>query len=380
MKRGYIKERKKGTFLITVELPKENDGKYRNRKNFTVKGTRKDAEKFLTEKLSEIDRGLLVYNRKMKYKDYLDLWKEKTFVNLEITTIDGYVQKIEKHIKPYLGNIYIEDMKPLHLQNLYDKLLSEGNINNNKGLSERTVLAIHRIIHSSLKQAVRWQLIVRNIADCVEPPRAKKYKASFLSDEETRILLKKSEGTEIYIPIAIAIYTGARRGEILGLKWENINLDKGYIKIINNLCSTSKGIITKTPKTQDSIRNIAISDTLINILKQHKIEQLKNKMLLGGEYIDNNFVCSYYNGKPFNPKRFSTKFHELLKKNNLPIIRFHDLRHSHASLLVKLGVQPKEISARLGHSNIGITMDLYSHLYEDVDKDVADKFEKLISS
>ena len=378
MKRGNIRERIKGSYTITIELPRDIITNKRKQKYYTFKGSRKEAEKFLTEKLRELDTGILIDNKKMKYSEYLDYWKERTFKNLEITTQEGYVQKIEKHIKPYLGNLFLEDIRPLHLQNFYEKLLLEGRKDKKGGLSARTVLSIHRIIYSSLHQAVKWQLVIRNVADSVEPPKASKYKASYLTDKQTEELLESAKETDIYIPIAIAIYTGARRGEVLGLNWDNVNLEKGYIKIVDNLCATNNGVIIKQPKTNNGVRTVAISKTLINILKKHRIKQLENRMLYGKEYQDNNFVCCYADGHLFNPKRFSAKFHELLRNNNLPIIRFHDLRHSHASLLVKMGVKPKEISSRLGHSNISITMDLYSHLYEETDRQVADMFEELI--
>lgn len=372
MKRGNIRERAKGTFTITIEMPKDPITNKRRQKFYTIRGNKKDAEKFLTEKLNELDNGILVDTPKLKYSKYIEIWEDKTFNNLELTTIEGYKSKIKNHIIPKIGNLYLEDIKPLHLQNLYGDLIKEG-------LSNRSVLSIHRIIHTSLKQAVKWQLVTRNVADCVEPPKAKKYEANFLNDIETNKLLEVAKNSDIYIPIAIAIYTGMRRGEVLGLNWDNVNLEKGYIRVVDNLCAVKNGTIIKRPKTNNGIRTIAISNTLVKILKAHKSKQLKNKMLLGGEYIDNNMVCCYADGRSFNPKRFSAKFHELLEKNNLPIIRFHDLRHSHASLLVKMGVQPKEISARLGHSNIGITMDLYSHLYEDTDIEVAQMFDKIIN-
>ncbi len=222
-------------------------------------------------------------------------------------------------------------------------------------------------------------MVIRNVADCVEPPKPKKYKAKYLTDKQTERLLEVAKTSDIYIPIAIGIFTGGRRGEVLGINWNNVNLEKGYINIGDNLCATKHGIIIKRPKSKDSIRKIAIPNTLVEILKMHKQEQEKNKILLGREYEDNNMVCCYPDGRYFNPKRFSTKYKEFLERNNLPVVRFHDLRHSHASLLVKLGIQPKEISARLGHSSIGITMDLYSHLYEDADTKVAEKFGELIS-
>jgi len=376
--RGNIRQRAKNSWTITIEMPKDIITGKRKQKYYTVRGTKKEAEKFLTGKLRELDTGLLIDTKKIKFGEYLDYWKEKTFKNLEITTSEGYIQKIDKHIKPFLANIYLEDLKPLHLQNFYEEKLKHGNLNNGGALSPRTVLAIHRIIYSALEQAVKWQLVIRNVASAVEPPRAKKYEAKYLTDKQTEDLIKVAKQSDIYIPIMIAIYTGARRGEILALNWSNVNLENGTIKIIQNLCATKKGLIIKEPKTKSSIRTIAISEDLVKVLKQHKINQMKNKLRLGQLYQDNNMVCCYEDGHLFNPKRFSAKFNELLKKNNLPIVRLHDLRHSHASLLVKLKVQPKELSARLGHSNISTTYDLYSHLYEEADIEVANLFGELI--
>lgn len=378
--RGNIRQRTKNSWTITIELPRDEITNKRRQKYYTIKGNKKDAEKFLTEKLRELDTGILIETKSMKFGEYLDYWKDKTFSNLEITTKEGYIQKIDKHIKPYLSNILLENLKPLHLQNFYEEKLKNGKLDGKGGLSERTVLALHRIIHSALEQAVKWQLVIRNVAECVEPPKAKKFEAKFLTDKQTEELIHKAKNTDIYIPIMLAIYTGARRGEILGLNWDNVDLEKGIIKIIDNLCATKNGLIIKQPKTKSGIRTIAISKSLITILRAHKVNQMKNKIRLGKHYQDNNMVCCYEDGHLFNPKRFSAKFNELLQKNELPIIRFHDLRHSHASLLVKMGVQPKEIFSRLGHSNIGITMDYYSHLYEEADREVANMFEKLINA
>lgn len=377
--RGNIRQRAKNSWTITIELPKDEITNRRKQKYYTVKGNKKEAEKFLTEKLRELDTGLLINTKKMKFGEYLDYWRDKTFNNLEITTKEGYIQKIDKHIKPYLANILLENLKPLHLQNFYEEKLKNGKLDGKGGLSARTVLALHRIIHSALEQAVKWQLVIRNVAEAVEPPKAKRYKANFLTDKQTEELITTAQNTDIYIPIMIAIFTGARRGEILGLNWDNVDLEKGTIKIVDNLCATKNGLIIKQPKTDSGIRTIAISESLVKILKKHKISQIKNKIRLGKKYEEHNMVCCYGDGHLFNPKRFSAKFNELLQKNNLPMVRFHDLRHSHASLLVKMGVQPKEISSRLGHSNIGITMDLYSHLYEETDREVANMFEKLIN-
>jgi integrase len=379
--RGNIRQRAKNSWTITIELPKDEITNKRKQKYYTVKGNKREAEKFLTEKLRELDTGLLIDTKKMKLGEYFDYWlKEYCYNNLTINTIEGYEQYIEKHIKPILGNIELEKLKPLQLQTFYSEKLEKGKLSGKGGLSKQTVRSLHRIIHGALAQAVKWQLLSRNVADCVEPPKPQKYEAKFLNDEQTNLLIEKAKKSDIYIPVIIAIFTGMRRGEVLGLNWQNVNFEKKYIRVVQELSCTKQGLKILPPKTKKSIRNIAIPDTLIKILKNHKAKQNENRLLLGQEYQNIDMVCTYPNGKLFYPKRFSAKFHELLSKNDLPIIRFHDLRHSHASLLVKLGVQPKIISERLGHSNIGITMDLYSHLYEEADREVADAFEELIKA
>lgn len=377
--RGHIKKRGQNWSVI-IELPKDTIKGKRKQKWYTVKGNKKDAETFLTEKLRELDTGMLIDTKKMKLGDYFDYWlKEYCYNNLSINTIEGYEHYIEKHIKPKLQNIELEKLKPLQLQSFYSEKLEKGKLNGKGGLSKKTVQTLHRIIHGALQQAVKWQLVVRNVADCVEPPKPKRYEAKFLDDYQTNLLIEKLKKSDIYIPVMISIYTGMRRGEVLGLNWENVNFEKKYIRVIQELSCTKQGLKILPPKTRKSIRNIAIPDSLIKILKNHKAKQMENKLLLGQEYQNPDMVCTYPDGKLFYPKRFSAKFRELLVKNELPIVRFHDLRHSHASLLVKLGIQPKIISERLGHSNIGITMDLYSHLYEEADREVADIFDKIIN-
>jgi len=378
MSRGNIRERAKGSYTITIELPRDCITNKRKQKYFNFKGTKKEAQIFLTEKLREIDTGILIDTKNIKFSEYLDYWMEEYCNNkLRINTIEGYKHYIENHIKPVLGNIELEKITPLHLQTLYSNKLKHGRLKGEGGLSKKSVLTIHRIIHCALERAVKWQFVSRNVADNVEPPKAEQYQAKFLNDKQIKALMEIAVKTEIYIPIIIGIYTGMRRGEILDLIWDNVNLERGYIRI----SPIEEGDLKSFhPKTKDSIRTIAIPDFLIKILKKHKTKQMENKLRLGNEYINSNAVCTYENGKLFNPKRFSSKFHKLLVDNNLPHIRFHDLRHSHASLLVKLGIHPKVISERLGHSDIGITMNLYSHLYEDTDREVADMFDNLINS
>lgn len=370
--RGHITQRTKDnkTWSVVIELKKVK-GK-RQQKWYTVKGNKKDAEKFLTEKLRELDTGTFIDSKNINVRQYFNFWYEQHCLNnLSPTTYESYRRNLDNYILEELGHIRLEDLKPMHLQSFYTKC-------SRKGLSNKTILYFHRIIHCALKQAMKWQFIIRNVADCVDTPKPEKYKPLVLNNKEITELINAIYNTDIYIPVVIAIYTGMRRGEILGLTWNNIDLEQGTLKVVQALYPTKKGLIFSTPKTENSIRKISLPLTLINILKEYKIEQETIKNRLGDNYNNLNLVCSQTDGNPIHPTRLNHKFKDLLAENNLPPIRFHDLRHSHASLLLKEHVEPKVISERLGHSNINITLDIYSHVYEETNMEVANTFDEIV--
>ena len=371
--RGHITQRSKDkkTWSIVIELNKVN-GK-RKQKWYTVYGERSEAEKFLTEKLRELDTGTFVDSKNISVKQYFDYWYEQHCLSqLSPTTYESYRRNLDNYILKDLGNIRLENLQPMHLQTFYTKC-------SKKGLSNKTILYFHRIIHCALKQGMKWQFITRNVADCVDTPKPKKYNAKFLDSNEVSKLINACINTDIYIPIMIAIATGMRRGEILGLNWENVDLNSGIIKVSQALYPTKEGLVILPPKTESSVRDISIPLTLINILKDYKEKQNNFKKCLGNEYNINNLVCCTIEGKAIHPTTLNHKFNNLLKKNNLSIVRFHDLRHSHASLLLKEKVSAKVISERLGHSNVNITLNLYSHIYKETNMEVANTFDKFLN-
>jgi len=375
---GHIRKRKTSngyTWQIIIEAGFESEGK-RKRIYKTVNGTKKEAEKVLTMMLTELNKGTLIEPSRLTVQEYLREWV-KTYVepNLAPTSLDGYRVNIERHIIPSIGHLKLQDLTPLHLQRLYKERLERGRVDGKGGLSAKSVLYIHRNLHEALDHATRMQLVPKNVAALVTLPKVKQYRPTVYDEEQLRLLIKAAKDADIEIPITLAVSLGLRRGELLGLRWENVDLEKRTITVSDNLVPTSKGNITKAPKSENSRRTIDMPEGLVEILRKHRLKQAEWRLMLGPMYRDEGYVCCQQDGSCWAPSYFSKKFADFLRKHNLPHCRLHDLRHSNATLMLKHGVPAKVASQRLGHSGIGITLDLYSHVLSDMQKDAAERID-----
>lgn len=375
--RGHI--RKRGNkYSIVVDIGKDENGK-RQQKWFSGFKGEKEAEKALPVILNKIHNDTFILPDKITVREYFKDWLETSAkFTLAETTFENYEINIEKHIIPHLGNIKLQKLKPLHINKFLLLLLREGRCDGKGGLGNATVLKIHRILCRVLNYAVKLEIIEKNPSLNVAPPKIDESIADVLTITEAKRFLDVVKGTDMEVPVHLAITLGLRRGEVLGLKWEDINFENKTLTINRVLARVKGKVFIKKPKTKKSRRTLIIPDGLIIILKKHRKKQLKLKTQQGVLYKDNGFICCKATGQFINPNTFSWAFKTFLKRNNLKKIRFHDLRHTFATILMSNNISPKVASCILGHSSIGITMDLYSHVLTDMKREAAKEISNII--
>jgi integrase len=334
----------------------------------TVLGTKKEAQKVLTQMETELANGINPNESKLTVAEYIGRWITDRAPYLKQKTIDGYTVNIRKYINPAIGHLKIQELKPMHIQTMYTNLLSTK-------LKAKSVLYVHRTLHKALLDARKKQIVPQNVADLVDAPRAERYKSKVFSEQELASFLTRLKYTDCEVPFTIAALTGMRRGEIMALKWDDVDFANKTLTISRSLVPTSKGVLTNTPKSESGSRVIPLFDTLVTLLKRHQIKQKENKLKSFGNYEDNGYIYCRHDGESFAPDRLSKKFKRFLEINKLKHIRFHDLRHSYATLMLKYNVPAKIVSQILGHSNIGITLDLYSHAQLSMLREATEKIE-----
>lgn len=340
--------------------------------------TRKEVADKLRVALHEQQQGTLVTAPKQTLEQFLISWLENTQRDsIRPRTYERYEELVRLHIVPALGRHELQKLSAQHLQALYRKKLDEG-------LSATTVNHFHNVLHKALDTAVKWNLVARNVCDLVSPPRRKRFEVQALTLEQVQKLLAATEGHYMEALFKLALATGMRRGELMGLKWQDIDLVKGTLQVRRVLSRVpsklpGKGYVEAEPKTQKSRRSIVIASFALEALKQHRTRQLEAKLKAGAAWEDHDYVFCTSVGTYLNPTRdMLDQLKLLLKKAGLPDVRFHDLRHSAATLLLSVGVHPKVVQEMLGHSQISMTLDIYSHVLPNIQQDAASRLNRAI--
>lgn len=324
--------------------------------------TKKAAQQYLNSTLSSISGGNYISPSNLSLGDYLLKWLTvHSQSHLGQSAFESYQSQIKNYIIPKLGSIPLQKLIALQLKEFYNEMLLDGRIHGEGGLSPRTVQYMHRIISEALGHAVDDQLIPRNVAKSIPPIKVRKYRGEVYTLDDLQKLFAVIKGSEIELPIILASSLGLRRGEILGIGWEQIDFSNRVLTINRQLIRTENGSIFTCPKTENSNRVIPLADHLINILEDHRMKQEILKTQFCNEYQDNKLVICQYNGALIPPDNITKRFNHLLKKFNLKKIRFHDLRHTFATLMLEQNQSLKIVSELLGHTTIKTTADIYSH-------------------
>ena len=306
----------------------------------------------------------------MLYKDYLEQWFSTKRNSIGIQTAKVYKDFLHGKIIPELGNYTISKLSIIQLQSFIDKL-------SEKGLSSATVKKTYEIIRNSLEHAVDFELISKNPAIKVKLPKANKKEMTVWNEEEVNRFLKVAKEDPLYIVFHLALMTGMRQGEILGLRWKDVDLEKSLLSIKQTLSHDGKLFINGA-KTKSSLRTINLSEITMRSLKSRKIMISKEKLSFGPVYEDFDLIACTKHGTPLNPANVRRTFNRLIKLADVPQIRFHDLRHTHATLLLAKGINVKVISERLGHSNIKVTLDTYSHVLPTMQEEAVRKLDEIL--
>ena len=373
---GSIRRRGKNSWELTIDLGHDADGK-RRRKFVAFKGSKADADKKLRELVTALDKGMSLDTSKATVREFLERWmRDYVATNTAPSRKDGYGFIVRCHLIPSLGRILLDKLQPIHLQEYYARALSGGRSDGKGGLSARTVQHHHRVLSEALSHAVKWGLITRNVAHAVDPPRPSRTEVAILIPVDVDKLLDVAEGTPYYALIFAALYSGLRRGELLGLRWSDVDLLMATISVSRSLQKLYGGEISvREPKSARSRRLIPMPPSLAILLRQHKEQQKEQKVIFGSMLRENDYVFAHPDGSPLDPTTVSHTFAKLARKAGLSNIRFHDLRHAHASLMLRTGADPKVISERLGHSSIAITMDIYAHILPGLQEEAVIRFE-----
>lgn len=342
-----------------VNITKDENGNWRQKwgKGYA---TKKEAEKALRKLVEEVENAFDRKAGKSSLDTYLRHWLDSYCVpRLAPNTVRGYRVNIEKHIIPHIGAIQLDALTPRDIQRLYAKLASSG-------LSGTSIRYVHNNLHKALAHAVKQEMIYRNPADLVDPPLVNRFEGVALSPDDIKRLLTASISSELYLPITLALTLGLRRGEALGLQWKDVDFKQRTITIRHSASYANGEFSLSTPKTKRSKRTLLVPDVLLSALESAHSKQAELLDLMGKDFNPYNLVCCRPDGTPFTFGALQYHYKNLLKSSGLPDVRFHDLRHTNATLLLRSSVPAKIVSSMLGHSSIGITMDTYSHVMTDM--------------
>lgn len=363
---GSIYRRKDGRWAASITL----EG--RKRKTYYGK-TRREVQEKLNAALHEQQQGTLATGKQQTMAHYLQYWLEEVHKpTIRLSSYDKYRKLLNRHILPGLGHFQVQKLSAQQVQAYYARKLEEG-------LSPSTIHVMHAILHKALENAVRWGLVSRNVCDVVSPPRQTRHEIQPLTIVQAQQLLERAHGHRLEVLLTLAITTGMRRGEIIGLRWSDINFEDQSLYIRRTVDRiTRNGYVESEPKTARSRRRIMLPTFVINALQEQRTRQAKTRLKAGKAWHENDLVFCNTHGGFLHPTHLYIAFQQLLKDAGLPPLRFHDLRHSAATILMAMGIHVKIIQELLGHSSAALTLNVYGHVIPSLQKEAMEQWNTLL--
>jgi integrase len=360
--KGHIRQRSPGRWAIILDVPGD-DGK-RRRKWHAFAGNKKGAEAYCARLITEMTAGAYIEHHKQTLNAFLDKWEQGWAANsLAPKTAERYWQLLQKHVRPRLGARHIQSIKVEDLNGLYSDLYQ-------KKLAPRTIKHIHRVLHRVFGHATKWGAIKRNVVALVDAPKVPLTEAAALQLDEIPKLLAGLRSRALYPIALLALGTGMRRGELCALRWQDVDLENGMLRVERSLEQTRRGGLRfKPPKNARSRRTISLSPAVVGELRAHWRVQQERRLALGqGKAPPDALVFGLWDGNPRQPDNLSTDFRRNMKKIGMTHISLHSLRHTHASQLITSGMDVLTVSRRLGHGSAAITLAVYGHLLTPHDR------------
>lgn len=337
--------------------------------------TRREAQQALDRLKASVDRGEFVERSREMVREYLEAWLPAIRGSVEPSTWESYERNVRNHLLPALGDIRLQALTPDDLSALYATLAESGRRDGRGGLSARTIQYCHTILHRALADAVRRGSVVRNVADyaLVPAPKRRRRPAEMTTwtAGEVATFLEATRNERLYLVWHVALMTGMRRGEILGLRWRDSDLEAGRLRLVRQLRMVRHVPEFSDLKTDRSRRQVSLDPETLKLLRQHRRVQLEERLMVGDGYQDGDLVFARPDGSQYHPEAVSKVFDRRVARWRLPRITFHDTRHTWATLALQAGVHPKVVSERLGHASVAFTLDVYSHAVQGLDDDAA---------
>ena len=375
--KGHIRERSPGHWAIVIDVRDPTTGR-RRRKWHGFAGTKRQAQIECARLISALKGGTYIEPAKVTVAAHMERWLEHVRTQVSPKTFERYCGVVRGNILPALGGILLTTLQPAQISESYAKALSNGRKDGKGGLSPASVLYMHRLLKEALAVAVsEWRLLPWNPADSIKAPKVKRKNVRALDTVETATLLEAAREYRLFTPVMLSVTCGLRRGEICALRWRNVDLASAQLSINRSTEQTKAGVREKETKAGRG-RTVALTRLSVEELYRHKARQAEELLRLGIQLSDEMYVLAQVDGQPLKPNSLTHEFARFIAGTGLPRVRFHDLRHSHATHMLASGVHPKIAQERLGHATIATTLDLYSHVLPGMQADAASRVDEAL--